>query len=368
MKRLKAFIKKEFMHIFRDSRTMLILFAMPIAQILIFGYVVVSDINDAKIGILDKSKDVVTREIIYKLVASGYFQISDYLIHENDIQALFRRGDISMVVVFESGFGTSFNKEGEANVQLIADASDANTARLLCNYAEGIIYQYSLEQNKLMGYANHLNTEVRMFYNEELEGVYMSIPGIMAMILILISAMMTSISITREKEFGSMEVLLLSPLRPMQIIVGKVVPYVVLSFVNTITILLISVFVFKVPIQGSVLLLLFVSLLYIILSLSLGIFISTIAKNQMVAMFISLFALMLPTILLSGFIFPIENMPFLLQALSLIMPPRWFVIIVKKIMLQGVGLMYVWKEMLILIGFIVLFLVLSVKKFKVRLL
>lgn len=367
MKRLRAFIKKEFMHIFRDLRTMLILFVMPIAQILIFGYVVVSDINDAKIGILDKSKDEVTREITNKLVASGYFQISDYLKHENEIEASFKRGDIKMAVVFEPDFGTRLNKEGLANVQLIADASDANTARLLSNYAEGIIRQYAIQQNRQMGFGHILNTEVRMFYNEELEGVFMSIPGIMAMILILISAMMTSISITREKEFGSMEVLLLSPLRPYQIIVGKVIPYVALSFVNTLTILIISVFIFKVPIQGSLVLLLFASLTYTILSLSLGIFISTVAKNQMVAMFISLFALMLPTILLSGFIFPIENMPLPLQGLSLLMPPRWFVILVKKVMLQGVGVIYVWKEMLILLGFITLFLALSVKKFKIRL-
>ncbi len=355
------------MHIFRDARTMLILFVMPIAQILIFGYVVVSDINDAKIGILDKSKDETTAKIIDRLVASGYFQISDYLSNEKDIEASFRRGDIKMAMVFEPEFGTRFYREGSAQIQLIADASDANTATLLSNYAESIITRFAYEQN-LSITSNHLiNTEVRMFYNEELEGVYMSIPGIMAMILILISAMMTSISITREKEFGSMEVLLLSPLKPTQIIIGKVIPYVALSFINTITILLISTFVFKVPIQGSILLLLFVSLLYTILSLSLGIFISTIAKNQMVAMFISLFALMLPTILLSGFIFPIENMPLPLQGLSLIMPPRWFVILVKKIMLQGVGLIYIWKELIILSGFIVLFLALSVKKFKVRL-
>ena len=367
MNRLKAFIKKEFLHIFRDPRTMLILFIMPIAQILIFGYVVVSDINDAKIGILDKSKDEMSREITERLVASGYFRISEYLSNEKEIDSYFKSGRMKIAVVYEPQLAQKFYKEGLANVQIVADASDANTARLLAGYAEGIINRYMMEKNNIGSNNRGITTEVRMFYNEELEGVYMSIPGIMAMILILISAMMTSISITREKEFGSMEVLLLSPLKPVHIIVGKVTPYITLSFINTITILWIGTLVFKVPVQGSLTLLLFASLIYTLLSLSLGIFISTIAKNQMVAMFISLFALMLPTILLSGFIFPIENMPIALQALSFIMPPRWFVVLVKRIMLQGLGFFYVWKEMAVLTGFIVVFLVLSVKKFKIRL-
>jgi len=195
----------------------------------------------------------------------------------------------------------------------------------------------------------------------------MFVPGIMAMILILISAMMTSIYIAREKEFGTMEVLLVSPLKPVQIILGKVTPYIALSFVITIIILLLGYLVFGVPITGSILFLLAVNILYIILSLSIGIFISTLAKTQQMAMFMSMLSLMLPTLLLSGFIFPIENMPLVLQWLSALLPPRWFIVIIKNVMLKGTGLLYNWKEILFLIGMILFFLVFSIRMFKIRL-
>jgi ABC-2 type transport system permease protein len=367
MNQLTAFIHKEFKHIFRDSRTMLILFAMPIAQLLIFGYVVTSDIRDAHIGILDHAKDNQSRELTKRLASSGYFVVDQWMESEKEMEPAFKKGRIKMVVVFEPNFSQRFLKDGAASVQFIADASDANTARLLTNYGNAIVQRYAAEKSTVGQQAAGIQTTVRMFYNEEMLGVYMSVPGLMAMILMIVSAMMTSISITREKEFGSMEVLLISPLKPWQIIVGKVTPYLLLAFVNTLTILAMSYFVFDVPIRGNVFLLLGISTLFTLVALSLGIFISTIAPNQMVAMFISMFALMLPTILLSGFIFPIENMPLPLQLLSNIMPPKWFIIIVKRIMLQGGGLMTVWKETLVLLAFIILFITLSIKKFQVRL-
>jgi len=366
MNRFLAFVRKEFLHIFRDYRTMMILFMMPIVQILIFGYVISTEIKDADIAFLDKSKDEVTTDIKNRLTASGYFKLARVLQEDAEIEDAFNKDRVKMVVVFEPGFANSFIKEGVAKVQLLADASDANTARLLTSYSQNIMLQYQQEKNGIQGIKKMIIPEVRMFYNENLDGVYMSVPGIMAMILMLVSAMMTSISITREKEFGSMEVLLISPLKPIQIILGKVAPYMFLSLVNAVTILLTAYFVFKVPINGSLVLLMAECLLFIILALSLGIFISTVAKNQMVAMFVSMFALMLPTILLSGFIFPIENMPLPLQVISQLMPPKWFIIIIKKVMLKGLGFGYVWKETLVLLAMISAFILLSVKKFKVR--
>jgi ABC-2 type transport system permease protein len=289
------------------------------------------------------------------------------LTHEKQMEDAFRKGDIQLAVVFSPGFGDNLAGPNGAAVQLVADASNANTAQVLVNYSEGIITGWGMEQKVKSGISPPLNVLVRMFYNPSLQGVFMSIPGIMAMVLILVSAMMTSISITREKEYGSMEVLLISPLKPWQIILGKVAPYVVLSFLNAVTIVVLGIVVFKVPVVGSGLLLMVVNLLYILLSLALGIFISTVAKNQMVAMFISMFALMLPTILLSGFIYPIENMPKVLQGLSFIMPPRWYIQAVKTIMLKGGGLFYIWKEMLMMSAFLVVFLSLSIKNFKIRL-
>ena len=367
MNRFLAFVKKEFRHIFRDYRTMLMLFAMPIAQILIFGYVISNDIKNAKIGILDHSKDAVTREITQKLVASGYFVPNAILANENEIEPAFKKEQIRMAVVFAPNFAQTLEKDKRANVQLIADASDVNSASLLVNYATGIIQKYQIQTNNNVPGGITISSEVRMLYNEALDGVYMSVPGIMGMVLILVSAMMTSLSITREKEFGSMEVLLISPLNPLQIILGKVAPYVTLAFINALSILALGVFLFGVPILGNLALLLFACFLYILLGLSLGIFFSTIAKNQQVAMFLSLFVLMLPTVLLSGFIFPIANMPWPLRILSGILPPQYFITLIKAIMLKGNGITLVYKEILILCGYIVLFVALSVKKFKIRL-
>lgn len=368
VKQLWSFIRKEARHILRDKRTLAVLFVMPLAQILIFGYVISTEIKDARIGVLDNAADYSSRQVIDRLVSSGYFMVQDYYSNSRQMENALRRGDIQMAVVFSPDFGSDMERPDGAGVQFIADASDANTARMLVNYAEGIVAGYELQSTEgLKKQESPLIVEARMFYNPSLRGVLMSVPGIMAMILILVSAMMTSISITREKEYGSMEVLLISPLQPWQIILGKVAPYVILSLVNAFTILTVGVFVFHVPMVGSYLLLTLVSLLYILLSLSLGIFISTVAPNQMVAMFISLFALMLPTILLSGFIYPIDNMPGWLQWFSYIMPPRYYIAALKDVMFKGAGLFVVWKEVLVMTGFMVAFLFLSIRNFKVRL-
>ena len=212
-----------------------------------------------------------------------------------------------------------------------------------------------------------LTPEVRMYFNEEMKSAYQFVPGTMALILMLVSALMTSVSITREKETGTMEILLASPLQPVQIIVGKVLPYLLLSITNAFIILLLGRLVFGVPIAGSFILLMLETILFIMMALCLGILISTIAKNQMVAMFISLIALMLPTIILSGFIFPIENMPTVLQWISHIMPARYFITIIRGIMLKGIDIFYIWKETLVLVVMTGIFIAVSMKKFKVRL-
>ena len=347
---------------------MIIIFGLPIVQLLLFGKVINSDIQDSRIAIMDQSHDNTTRQITSKLLSSGYFLMGKELLPGDDVEEVFRTGQVKMVVTFGPHFEQTLEREGKADVQLLADASDPNTARILTSYASGIINDY-IKKEKLQNIQlpNQINTEVRMLYNEGLKSVYMFVPGIMAMILMLISAMMTSISISREKELGTMEVLLASPLKPIQIVLGKVTPYLLLSFINALTIMLIGYYVFGVPIKGSFVFMMLESLLFILMALSLGILISTIAPNQMVAMFISLLALMLPTILLSGFMFPIENMPLPLRIFSHLMPPRWFIVIIKNIMLKGTGIMYVWKETLILMLMTFVFIGLSIKNFKIRL-
>jgi len=368
MKQFIGFLHKEFLHIFRDPRTMIIIFGLPIVQLLLFGKVINNDLQNSKIAILDQSHDNTTREITTKLLSSGYFVLEEELLPGADVEDVFRKGKVKMVIDFEQNFEQNLERQGKAHVQLLADASDPNTARILTNYASGIINDYvNKEKLKNLTLPHQINTEVRMLYNEGLKSVYMFVPGIMAMILMLISAMMTSISISREKEMGTMEVLLASPLKPIQIVLGKVTPYLLLSFINAVTIILIGTLIFGVPVKGSLLLLIAESFLFILMALSLGILISTIAPNQMVAMFVSVLALMLPTIILSGFMFPIENMPLPLQIISNIMPPRWFIIIIKNIMLKGTGILYVWKETLILIAMTCVFIGLSVKNFKIRL-
>ncbi|OFX86882.1 MAG: multidrug ABC transporter permease [Bacteroidetes bacterium GWF2_33_16] len=367
MKRFLGFVKKEFNHIFRDYRTMLILFGMPIAQILIFGYVVSNEIKDIRIAIYDKSKDNVTQEITNKLLASDFFILDRNIINDSQIEEAFKSGNIREVIIFEPHFAEKLEREGKAGIQILADASDANTANIVSNYTSAIVKTYM--RNELMkgSFPYEIETKIQILYNKEMKGVYMFVPGTMALILMLVSAMMTSISIAREKEMGTMEVLLVSPLRPLHIVLGKVIPYIGLAFVNALVIIALSYFVFGMPIHGSLTFLLIETLLFILMALSLGILISTASNNQMVAMFISMFALMLPTMLLSGFIFPIENMPKVLQWLSAIMPAKYFIIIVKNIMIKGSGIAVVWKETLYLIGLTILFLAISVKKFKVRL-
>jgi ABC-2 type transport system permease protein len=367
MKRFWGFVLKEFFHIFRDKRTLVIMFGLPIAQILLFGYVITNEIKNVKIAILDKSKDEVTRKITSKILSSGYFQLDKYLNTESEIEGVFKQGRVREVIIFENNFGANLQKKQVANIQILADASDANLANLVVNYSSGIIRNYQNELNQLQNSAFQIVPESRMVYNEELKGVFMFIPGIMAMILILISALLTSISIVREKELGTMEILLVSPLRPIQIIIGKVAPYLLLSIANAVIIILLGKFVFDVPVQGSIILLFAECMLYIFMSLSLGILISSITTSQQTAMMISMFALMLPTILLSGFIFPIENMPLVLQWFCQIMPPKYFIIIVKSIMIKGSDFSFIWKETLIIAGMTLFFILVSVKKFKIRL-
>lgn len=367
MKRFTGFVIKEFNHILRDFRTLLILFGMPVVQLLIFGYVVTNELKDIRIAVLDMSSDRYTREITAKIMASDYFIFDGYLENPGQIEQRFREGNIKQVIVFEPGFEDKLMRAESAGIQLLADASDANTANLVVQYTRAIVQDYLVELRRANGGKMQILPEIRMMYNENMAGAYMFVPGVMALILMIVSALMTSITITREKETGTMETLLASPLRPQQVIMGKVTPYVALSFINAVTIVAMGYFVFGLPVHGSLGLLLFECLLFISVALALGIFISTMVETQQMAMFASMLMLLLPTILLSGFIFPIENMPRILQWLSYIVPARYFIVIVKSIMLKGTGMAFVWKETLVLLLMMLFFIGLSVRRFKIRL-
>ena len=355
------------MHIWRDKRTLLILFGMPVAQMLIFGFALTNEVKNSRAAVLDPSKDQYSLQLTQRIAASKYFDLRDNLEKPADIERAFKKGEIRVAIIFPENFMQQLLHSRTATVQIIADASDPNIATTVTNYANAIIHDYQQDLLDNPSYPYSIQTNVRMLYNPQLKGAFNFVPGVMSMILLLVCTMMTSVSIVKEKELGTMEVLLASPSRPGMVITAKALPYLFLSIINICTILLLSVYVLELPIRGSLLLLMAESILFIITALSLGLLISIITDSQRTAMFISLVGMFLPTLMLSGFMFPIENMPRALQIISNIVAAKWYFIIVKSVMLKGLGLSAVWKETLILCGMTAFLLLLAVKKFKIRL-
>lgn len=367
MKQFLTFVKKEFYHVFRDPKTLLLLFGMPIAQIILFGFALTNEIKNSGIVVCDYANDIASHRIIDKLAASDNFVLQQSLMSHNEIEDAFKSGVIKLAVVFPANFNEDLMHQNKSQVQIIADASDPNTATTLTNYATAIIKDY---QQELMGGKTipmRINTDVRMIYNPELKGIYNFVPGVMALVLMLVCVLMTSVSIVKEKEMGTMEILLVSPFRPIMVIASKAVPYFLLSLVNLTIILVLSTTVAGLPVNGSIVLLYLESSLLILCALSLGLLISNVTNSQQTAMLISLMGMLLPTVMFTGFMFPLENMPLPLRVISNILPSKWYYIIIKAVMIKGLGFGAVWKETLVLVGMTVFLVLLSVKKFKNRL-
>ncbi|MFV0470025.1 MAG: ABC transporter permease [Dysgonomonas sp.] len=367
MKQFVSFVKKEFYHIFRDTRTMLILLVMSVIQIILFGFAITSEVRNVQVAVLDPSKDISTERIIDQIGNSEYFTIARYLNNPDEIDRIFKEGDIGLVIVFGDNFNENLLHTGESSVQLIADATDPNQSRILTGYATNIIRTYQQELMQEYKIPFRIVTEARMLYNPQIKSSYNFVPGVMGMILMLICAMMTSIAIVREKETGTMEILLASPLKPIYIILAKAVPYFTISIFNLMIILLLSVYVLGVPVAGSLFWLIFVSLIFILVALSLGLMISTLVNTQVAAMLFSGMGLMMPVMLLSGMVYPIESMPPILQWISTLIPARWYISAVKKLMIEGAGISSVIKELSILSSMAALLLVVSLRNFKIRL-
>lgn len=367
MKQFITFVKKEFYHVLRDRRTLLILFGMPLAQILIFGFALTNEVKNARIVVVDQAKDEASRQIIDRIAASNYFEIHEDVPNTDRMEAAFKAGKIKLAMIFPDNFENDLLHQNYAQIQVVADASDPNNATTLTNYVSSIVQDYQTALNSNVNMPYQIKPEIRMLYNPQLKGAPNFVPGVMALVLMLVSVMMTAISIVREKETGTMEVLLVSPFKPVWVILSKAVPYLILSLINVLSILLMSVWVLDLPVAGSWLLLFAESTLFIITCLTLGIFISIKTNSQQVAMLISLMGMLLPTMMFSGFMFPIENMPVPLQVISNIVPAKWFYIIVKSIMIKGIGIEGIWKETLILCGITLFFFVISLKSFKIRL-
>ena len=367
---LQGFMIKELRHILRDRQSLTILLLMPLVQVVLFGFALRSDVRDIRLAIVDPSPDYATLALRNRFPGSRRFRVVSTSRSADAVEPLFRRGEADVAVVFESGFGENLRSRiTPARLLLAVDASDPNTGTVMQGHARAVISAYAADvaASAPAGRAVRIATDVRMRYNPTLESVNLFVPGLIALVLTLVSALMTAISLSREKERGTMEVLLVSPLRPWQIIVGKVLPYLGLAFANVLTALLEAWLVFHVPFKGSVLLLLAESVLFAVVSLSLGVLIAARTSTQRGAMLAAMLGTLLPSTLLSGMIFPIASMPAWLAPVTNIVPARWFIVIARGIMLKGVGLPYLWRETLVLTGMAAVLMLAAVRSFKPRL-
>lgn len=368
MSAMRGFVVKEVRHILRDRQTLLILLLLPLAQVLLFGYALRTDVDGVRLVIVDPRPDASTLELRSRFAAGGLFRVVGVEASTAGLAPRFQAGRADQAVVLEPGFGEALAHEGRAQVLVITDATDPNTGSAMQAYATAVIQRYERDVAMRTGRGGvRIVPETRMRFNPTLESVNLFVPGLIALVLTIVSALMSAISLSREKERGTLEVLLVSPLRPWEIIAGKVLPYLALGFANVLTVLAAAWFVFRVPIRGSVWLLLAESLLFIVTCLSLGTLIAAVTSSQRTAMIGALMGLMMPTTVLGGMIFPIESMPAWLQPVTNVVPGKWFILISRGIMLKGVGLGELWQETLILAGMMTLLLVAAVKAFRVRL-
>jgi ABC-2 type transport system permease protein len=380
---LAAFVRKEVHHILRDRQTLTVLLLMPLVQVLLFGFALRTDIRSVRVAVVDPAPDAETLRLRAALVGSGRFALVAVAPTLPGLEPLFRRGETDVAVVLPSGFadrlargrparGPASAAEGP-DVLVVTDASDPNSGSTMQAYVLSAIGDYERDARARAAGATggagepRIALSTRMRFNPTLESANLFVPGLMALVLTLVSALMTSISLSREKERGTLEILLVSPLRPWQIIVGKVVPYLGLGMVISVTVLVTARLVFRVPLRGSVVLLLAECVLFTLTSLALGVLIAARTGSQRAAMLGALLGTLLPTALLSGMIFPIASMPTPLQWATHVVPARWFLLVVRGIMLKGVGLAYLWRETLVLAGMTLLLLATAVRSFRARL-
>ena len=359
MKQFIAFVIKETKHILRDKRTMLILFGMPVVMMLLFGFAITTDVKNVRTVVVASEMSPRTQQAVERLAQSEYFIITQTVNTPREAEQLIRSQKADMALVFARGRG----------MQIMVDGSDPNMAQQWTTYAQQTIAADRSAPATLHAAKNDspITIHTSLLYNPQMKSAYNFVPAIMGMLMMLICAMMTSISIVREKEKGTMEVLLVSPVRPLMVIIAKAVPYLILAFGILITILLMARFVLGVPLAGSLFWILAVSTLYILLALSLGLLISNVAQTQLVALLLSAMVLLMPVVMLSGMLFPVESMPTILQWISAIVPPRYYIEAMRKLMIMGVGIGEVAHEVAVLAGMTVVLLAIALKKFNVRL-
>lgn len=359
MKEFSAFVLKEFRHIFRDRRTTLIVLVMPVVQIVLFGFAISTDVHNAVVDIVGDANDPEVRRIAERIDGNACLEVGEYLDSPAGIDARIRKGKAKAAICFEEGFAAKLGN-GKASVRIVADGADPNTAQTVTSYVKGVLQSEQLQSASF-------RPNVQLMYNPAMNSSYNFVPGVMGLILMLICSMMTAVSIVREKETGTMELVLVSPVRPFWIVLSKLTPYLVLSVVNFVSVLLLAHFVMGVPVRGSIALLTLVSVVFVGASLGLGLLVSVISRTQQTAMLLCGMGLTMPTMMLSGIIFPCESMPVILQAVSDIIPAKWYIIMVKRIMIQGAGFADIAVEFAVLFFMMVFLLCVSIRKFKTRL-
>lgn len=365
MKQFLSFIRKEFIHISRDFRSMLILLIVPQLMVIILGYIIKNDVEDIRVAVIDPSHDVYSTRITERLSANKYFIFRDELQTEAEALDLFRKGEIDLVIVFGGEFANRLVHTQDATIQLLSNGSEPNQASVSVAYAQQVISSFQQELSSNRGGMN-IQVNNQMLFNPQQRSDVNFVPGIVGVIMLLICCMMTSAAIVRERETGTMEILLASPLSPLIVVMAKLVPYMVISLFNICTILLLAIFMMHIPIAGSLWLYMFVAFIYILTALMMGLFLSTCVNTQLAAMLISLLML-LPGVYFSDMVFALDSMPASIRSISNIIPAKWFIAASRKILIQGVDIQYVYKEIVILIVQGLAFLLLSLKMYKTRL-
>ena len=355
MKGFFAFVRKEFLHIFRDRRTLLVLIGLPTMLIVLFGFAISTEIRNVNIGVCAPDKDVSIARLVDKIDRSGYFTFRGWYASAMDVDQAMKKGEIDAALVFSEDFSSSLMSAEGAEISVVTDAVNPNNASMEVMYLTNIVYGYFFS-----------DTDLRMLYNPQLRSSYNFVPGIMGLILLLVCALMTSVSIVREKETGTMEVLLVSPVKPIGIVFAKMIPYFVISCMVLVITLLLTIFVLKVPVEGSFFWMILVSLLYIILSLGIGLLVSSLVKTQIIATLIIGMVFLVPVMMMSGMLYPIESMPYVFQLIAQVIPAKWYIEAIRKIMIEGVPFVFVLKEVGVLLGMTVVIFTAAVLKFNDR--
>lgn len=365
MRRTIAIARKEWMHILRDPRSLIILFLMPLMMVFLYGYAITMDVRNISLGVWDGDNTVQSRDLIRDIVHSGYFIEKVHLASCDAVDDAIQRRQVKAVLSIPNGYGKNTINGTPPPVGVWVDGSDANTASVIQSYIRAIMAGRSITSSTLAASNGTAPFDVRqkVFYNPELKSSHFIVPGLVAILMMMICAMLTSLAIVREKETGTFEQLLVSPILAWELIIGKVLPYLILSFLVAAFILAVGYLHFDVPFQGSILLLAVFLMIYLFCALSLGLLISTIADSQRLAMLIALLTTLLPSVILSGFIFPIRSMPPIIQIITYIVPAKYFLTILRGIMLKDCGLGILWSQTMVLLGMGVVLVIVSVVRF-----